>query len=80
MASRRLKTSKSPCFISWEDFRNQNLPTDSADEASLRPEIEYFARIVACAARLMTSFPGEWLHHLEHDMCGRLRDCKSRFS
>ena len=33
MALRRLKTFKSLCFISSENFLSQNLPTDSADEA-----------------------------------------------
>ena len=37
---------------------------------SLRSGMEYFARIVACAALLTTSFLGQWLHHLEHDVCG----------
>lgn len=30
---------------------------------SLRPGIEYFARIAACAALLTTSLFGQWLHH-----------------
>ena len=29
----------------------------------LRPRIEYFARIAACAALLATSLFGQWLHH-----------------
>ena len=29
----------------------------------LRPGIEYFARIAACAALLTTSLFGQWLHH-----------------
>lgn len=36
---------------------------------SLRPGIEYFARIAACAALLTTSFLGQWLHHLQYDVC-----------
>ena len=35
-----------------------------------RPGIEYFARIAACAALLTTSFLGQWLHHLQHNVCG----------
>lgn len=37
---------------------------------SLRSGMEYFARIVAGATLLTTSFLGQWLHHLEHDVCG----------